>query len=77
MTALLREIHAAAMLGYQEMADFRAAVKRGDVPGPCRSIKSGRRTVDAWSQGELEAWIDNRGDDVSTRSLLDQAIATM
>jgi hypothetical protein len=65
------------MLGYQEMADFRAAVKRGDVPGPCRSIKSGRRTVDAWSQGELEAWIDNRNDDVSTRRALNDDIGAL
>lgn len=62
MPALLREIQAADFLGYQEMADFRAAVKAREVPAPSRKIRAGRRTVDAWSKRELEQWIENVND---------------
>ena len=62
MSALLREIQAADFLGYNEMSDFRAAVKNGDVPPPTRKIKSGRRSVDAWSRRTLEDWIENSSD---------------
>jgi hypothetical protein len=63
MTALMREIQAAYFLGYNEMSDFRAAVKSGDAPQPTRKIKSGRRSVDAWSRRALEEWIENSGEE--------------
>lgn len=61
MQSLFREIQAAHFLGYQEMSDFRSAVKNGEVPAPCRQIKSGRRVIDVWSRRALQEWAENLG----------------
>lgn len=55
---LLHEIQAANLLGFQTAAQFRAAVARGDVPGPARKI--GRCPV--WSRPVLMAWLDGRAE---------------
>ena len=52
----LHEIQVAAFLGYRRMADFRRALKRGDIPQPDQIL--GRDPV--WSRSRLEAWL--RGD---------------
>lgn len=74
MTTLLREVQAADRLGYQEISDFRAAVKRGEVPAPSRKLRSGRRQVDAWSSREIDEFIDNQRRESSDRADLDAAI---
>lgn len=77
MTALLREVQAAYMLGYQEMADFRAAVKSQLVPGPTRRLKVGRRNVDAWSRTEIQRWIDNEAETTAGYRSLDDSIGEL
>lgn len=74
---LLREVQAAYMLGYSEMLDFRAAVKSGDVPGPSRKIKAGRRTVDVWSRSALEEWVENRNGTAGKKRSIDAAIGRL
>lgn len=77
MTTLLREIQAADRLGYQEIIDFRAAVKRGDVPAPSRRLRSGRRQVDAWSSRAIDDFIDNENRKISDRVDLDAMIGEL
>lgn len=72
MSDMLREIEVAYMLGYQEMRDFRAALKAKIVPKPCRELGAGKRKVRVWSRRKLLEWIDNaESDEVNRSSLLD------
>ena len=73
----LREIQAAHRLGFQEIADFRTAVKRGVVPGPSRKLPIGRRLVDAWSSDELDLFIDNSSERRSDSSRFEDEIGAL
>jgi len=70
MTEMLREVQAADLLGYQEMKDFRAALKAEHIPGPCRQLGVGKRRVNVWSRDVLAKWIANQGH-ATTKSMDD------
>lgn len=77
MTTLLREVQAADRLSFNEIKDFRAAVKSGQVPAPTRKLPVGRRQVDAWSSDILDEFIANSVDGVSDSGRFDDDIGKL
>lgn len=59
MTGLLREIQAAHILGFAEMADFRRAVSRCPAAQPKHFLVPRKP---ACSVEDIRQWIDRRGD---------------
>ncbi|MGH1478801.1 MAG: hypothetical protein ACRBM6_08775 [Geminicoccales bacterium] len=73
MPELLQEIQSADMLGFQQIADFRRALRRAEVPQPTRELGVGSKRVQVWSRRALQEWID-RDNRLAPSLSLDEAI---
>jgi hypothetical protein len=58
-SGLLREIQAAAYLGYTEISDFRRDLKKGTIPEPTRYL-GGNKGRPLWSVAILAAWAEQK-----------------
>ncbi|MGI9505357.1 MAG: hypothetical protein ACR2RE_20150 [Geminicoccaceae bacterium] len=55
MVGLIREVQLANLLGYTEMADFRRALKAGQVPAPAGYLAGKRKAY--WVASDIESWL--------------------
>jgi hypothetical protein len=58
MSTVLHEVQLAAELGFTEMSDFRAALRRQQLPQPQRFLDAKRKRRPVWTRQQIDAWLD-------------------